>query len=155
MNTKKIGIGIVTTILLLSVLTCFPGWTVNTEEPTSDNISGEKLMREIWAEIKAKNWPAVESKIAPQFQSVHADGVRDREVEIKLLRNLNLGEYTLSDFKTTHSGPIIIVTYFAAAEETINGKKVSSKPTMRLSIWLKTESGWQWIAHANLSAIHD
>ena len=155
MNTKKMGIGAVTTILLLFVLTCFPGWTVDTEEPTSDSISGEKLVREIWAEIKAQNWPVVESKIAPQFQSVHTDGARNREVQIKLLKNLNLGEYELSDFKTTRNGSIIIVTYSAVAEETINGKKVSSKPTMRLSVWLKTESGWQWIAHANLSAIHD
>ncbi len=112
-------------------------------------------MREIWAEIKAQNWSVVESKIAPGFQSVHADSARNREVQIKLLKNLNLGEYTLSNFETTRNGSVIIVTYFAAAKETIAGEKVSSKPTMRLSVWLETENGWQWIAHANLSAIHD
>jgi len=32
----------------------------------------------MWADFKAKNWSAVESKIAEGFQSVHPDGARGR-----------------------------------------------------------------------------
>ena len=35
---------------------------------------GEKLERPMAADIKAKNWNAVESRIADGFQSVHPDG---------------------------------------------------------------------------------
>jgi len=31
----------------------------------------EKLEKQMWEDIKAKNWKAVESKIAEGFQSVH------------------------------------------------------------------------------------
>ena len=39
---------------------------------------GEKLVRQLWAEVKAGNVEALEKMMAPGFQSVHADGARDR-----------------------------------------------------------------------------
>ena len=58
----------------------------------------------MWEDIKAKNWEAVESKIADGFQSVHPDGPRDRVAEIALLKKMNLGDFTLSNFKSTIVG---------------------------------------------------
>ena len=43
---------------------------------------GEKMERQMCADFKAKNWKAVESKIAEGFQSIHPDGARDRAGEI-------------------------------------------------------------------------
>ena len=45
----------------------------------------------MWEDIKANNWEAVEGKIAEGFQSVHADGARDRAGEITLIRKLDIG----------------------------------------------------------------
>ena len=53
---------------------------------------GEKLERQMAADIKAKNWKAVESRIADRFQSVHPDGSRDRAGEIALLKKMNFGD---------------------------------------------------------------
>ena len=39
---------------------------------------GEEMEKQMWEDIKAKNWKAVENKIAEGFQSVHPDGARDR-----------------------------------------------------------------------------
>ena len=114
---------------------------------------GERLERELWAEIKAQDMEAIEAKIAKGFLSVHDDGARDRNEEIKLLRELNLGDYTLMDFKVTRQGPAIIVTYLICVEETIVGKRLSKAPSPRSSVWLMTENGWQWISHANLNPI--
>ncbi len=114
---------------------------------------GEKLERGIWADIKEGDWKAVESKIAPGFQSVHQDGARDRETEIRLIKGLNLGEYTLSNFKVTRKGAVLIVTYFVSAGETIKNKRLSVKPAPRLSAWMETDRGWQWVCHANLKPL--
>lgn len=114
---------------------------------------GEDLVRELWNDFKTQDISALESKIAPGFQSVHDDGARDAEAELKLLKGLNLGQYTLSNFKVTLAGPAIIVSYFVSAEETIEGQRLSSKPAARLTIFLKTDSDWQWIAHANLNPL--
>jgi hypothetical protein len=46
---------------------------------------GEQMERQMWEDIKAKNWKAVEDKIAEGFQSVHPDGARDRANEITIL----------------------------------------------------------------------
>lgn len=106
--------------------------SVLAQECTREVSLGEELIRELWSNIKVCNMSVLEKKIAPGFQSVHENGARDREEELKLLKKLNLGEYTLSNFKVTHVGPVIIVSYFASAQETIEGKRLSIKPAARL-----------------------
>ena len=114
---------------------------------------GEKMEKQMWEDIKAKNWKAVESKIADGFQSVHPDGARDRAAEIALIKNLNVGQIALSDFKSTVNGDNIVVSYMISAQETIDLERLPTKPAPRLSVWKKGASGWQWICHANLTPI--
>ncbi|MEA3279780.1 MAG: cache domain-containing protein [Thermodesulfobacteriota bacterium] len=114
---------------------------------------GETLVRQLWADLKDRRIEAVQEKIADGFQSVHQYGASNREQEIELVKGLNLGEYTLSNFQITQNGPVIIATYFVSVEETIKGKRLSKNPAPRLSVFLKTEGGWQWIAHANLKPL--
>lgn len=111
------------------------------------------MEKQIWEDIKAKNWKAVESKIADGFQSVHPDGARDRAGEIALIKNLNVGEIVLSDLKSTESGDTIVVTYLISAQETIDLEQLPTKPMPRMSVWKKGANGWQWICHANLTPI--
>jgi hypothetical protein len=114
---------------------------------------GEKMEKQMWEDIKAKNWKAVEDKIAEGFQSVHPDGARDRAGEISLIKNLDVGQVALSDFKSTMNGDNIVVTYMISAQETIDLERLPTKPASRLSVWKKGNSGWQWICHANLTPI--
>ena len=124
------------------------------ETPAAAGASeGEKMERQMWADFKAKEWKVVESKIAEGFQSIHPDGPRDRAGEISLIEHLNLGEFTLSNFKSTVNGDNIVVTYTITVQETIDQKRLSAKPTQRLSVWKKGTHGWQWICHANLNPI--
>ena len=100
-------------------------------------------------------WAALKKMMAPGFQSVHRDGARDRKEEFQLIKGLNFGKYTLTNFKVTQNGPVVIVTYFVSVEETIKGKRLpATKPAARLSAWLKTDSGWKWIIHANLRSLN-
>jgi hypothetical protein len=124
------------------------------DTPTAAGTSeGEKMERQMWADFKAKDWKAVESKIAEGFQSIHPDGARNRAGEIALIKNLNLGEISLSNFKSTVNEDNIVVTYLIAVQEMIDGKQLSRKPAPRLSVWKKGTHGWQWICLANLYPI--
>jgi len=114
---------------------------------------GEKMERQMWEDIKAKNWEAVEGKIAEGFQSVHADGARDRAGEITLIKKLDVGQVALSDFRSTMNGDTIVVTYMISAQESIDLERLPTKPESRLSVWKKGAGGWQWICHANLTPI--
>lgn len=116
---------------------------------------GEKLVRQLWADMKARNMAAIEKTIAQGFQSAHEDGARDREEQIKLIQGLNMGDYILSDIKVTRNGPVIVVTYSVSVAETIEGKRLSTRPAPRLSVFLQTDKGWQWISHANLRPLKE
>ena len=111
---------------------------------------GEKLVRRLWSDIKEKNFAAVEAMISPGFQSLHQDGARDRAAEIELLRGLDIGRISLGDFRDSQAGPVLIVTYTLAAEETIGGKRLPRMKTWRMSAFLKEGERWLWVAHANM-----
>src|SRR5205809_3829361 len=142
---------------VLAVIFCFVLSAVwlRAEEPSvaAGASEGEKLERQMAADIKAKNWNAVESRIADGFQSVHPDGPRDRVAEIALLKKMNLGDFTLSNFKSTVVGDNIVVTFTMTVAQIIDGKQLPPKPAYRLSVWKKGAGGWQWISHANLASI--
>lgn len=126
-------------------------FSVGLSAAVADPTLGEKLERDMWADIERQNWGAMEGRIAEGFQSVHQDGARGKAEEMRLLRNLHLGEYTLSDFKVTRTGPVMVVTYFVSVEEQIKGKVLPTQPAARQSVWLQTDQGWQWVSHANLN----
>jgi hypothetical protein len=117
------------------------------------NEQGETLVRQLWKDLAAANIDGIKKYISPGFQSIHDDGARDCAAQLELIKGLNIKEYDLKNFKTTESGPVIIVTYSVSVKETIDGERLSAKPAQRLSAWLKTDNGWQWILHANLKAI--
>ena len=145
---KKVFLMLFCVLFVLSIIGCVQPKTQTDETPPAD---GEKLVRDLWSEIKLNNRETFENKLADGFQSIHEDGARDKASEIELLMGLDLGDYILADFKTTQSGNIVIVTYTVSVKETIEGEILPTEPAERLSVFIKTDKGWQWIAHANLN----
>ena len=114
---------------------------------------GEKLVKELFAAMKEKNWDKLENMMHPAFQSVHHDGARNQSQEIQLLKGLNLGNYFLSKFNITMSEAILVVSYVVSAEELIGGKPTLPKSSCRLSVFHKTNEGWKWVAHVSFVTI--
>ena len=134
--------------LALSSVTAFADQCV-----AADTAVGEQLLRQLWAQMKNADVAALEQTTAAGFQSVHQNGARTRAEEMALIEGLQLGDYTLSDIRITRTGPVIVATYCVAVEETIAGKRLKKKPPPRLSVFVQTDTGWQWMAHANLRAL--
>ena len=122
-------------------------------EAVAQNPSGEKLLKQFWAATKSGDTTQQAKIFAKALQSVHEDGARDRAQELDLLKKVNIGEYTLSDIKITEQGPVIVATYFAEVAETLAGKRLPEPKAARLTVFLKTDDGWQAIAHANLNLL--
>ncbi|MGA1503275.1 MAG: nuclear transport factor 2 family protein, partial [Candidatus Nanopelagicales bacterium] len=74
------------------------------------NADGEALYREFVAAVAAGNWDLVGAVLADDFQSVHTDGPRDKAKEIEMLKAVNLGNYSLTDFTSTRSGDTLVAT---------------------------------------------
>ncbi len=113
---------------------------------------GEKLVRQFFADVKAGNLTSIEKTLAEGLQVAHSFGPLDRAGELKLVRGIKLGDYKLSNFKTTYNGPVMVVTFKAnAPDEVMAGKKIAPGSHERLAVWLKVDAVWQLIAYANLT----
>lgn len=115
--------------------------------------TGEKLVRQLFSDMKSANIPAIRRIISPAFQSIHQDGARNRDQQIELVKGLNMGAPVLGDFVETRNGSVLVVTYTVKVEETVGGKQLTGKPARRLTVFQETPDGWRWIAHANLQAM--
>ena len=117
---------------------------------------GEKLIRSFFEASGKGDQAAVERTLAQGFQSVHTDGVRDRQGELDLIRDMKLGSPVLANFKTTRNGPALVVTFQVnAPNEVLGGKAVGEGSYERMAVWLDTDSGWKLIAYANLAPLKD
>ncbi|MCK4338399.1 MAG: DUF4440 domain-containing protein [Candidatus Cloacimonetes bacterium] len=144
---KKTMIGLCGVLFILGIVGC-------SQTKETPSVDGEKLIRELWLNIKNNNWDVLENKIAYVFQSIHEDGTRDRDEEIELLKGLNLGEYTLDNFKTTQNKNVVIVSYIVSVHEMIDGTVLPTAFAQRLSVFQKSDNDWKWIAHANLNPMN-
>ena len=127
--------------------------TVFSQTPAVSISEGEKLERQHWVDDADKNFANWMSTTSPQIQVVDTQGVIDYTQYLSQVKNLNLGKYVLKDFKTTQVGDTLIITFWAAAKEQINGKTLSTNFVPRLSVWQKTKDGWKKIAFANLNTV--
>jgi len=114
---------------------------------------GEALVQQVWRLMKANDQAELAALMAPGFQAVHDHGAVGKDGELALIGQLALGEYRLSEFKTTMAGDVIVVTYRVSVAETIDGKRLDKAPAMRLSVFVKADGAWRWAAHANLKPV--
>ncbi|RLC48688.1 MAG: nuclear transport factor 2 family protein [Candidatus Cloacimonadota bacterium] len=131
---------VISIIMTLMLVSC-----ENQVEP----VDGEALVKEVWKAMKTTNMDFIENILADGFQSIHQDGYRDKDDEIELIKNLNMGDYVLDSFEVTKNGNTLNVSYFVNVEETIDGE-VLNKRSARLSVFTRTAEGWKWFSHANL-----
>ena len=117
------------------------------------NDLGKQLVINYWKHLKEAQSSSLglDAFLASGYQSIHEDGTRDRAAEMVLAQQLNLREYKLDNFVTTKEGPVLIVTYTISTAETIANKRLVLNQSPRMSIFLKTKTGWKIIAHANLA----
>ncbi len=114
---------------------------------------GEKLLKQLWTNIRKGDVEALGSMTAEGFQSVHQFGANDRAQEMALIGGLKIDSYLLSEIKVTGTDTVIVTSYFVAVAETIKGERLSKVPAPRLTVFVKTDAGWQWLAHANLKPL--
>lgn len=143
-SRRSMGVSLVLAVLLVVTIGA-SGWA--TEDPAA---LGEQLVRAFWEAIRTQDVAALGAILAPGFQSIHEDGARNRDEELVLCANVDIDEYTLTDFVTTRQGATIVVTFMASVEETLAGTRTTTVPAARMAVFLMTEDGWQMVAYANL-----
>ncbi|MBS3765686.1 protease inhibitor I42 family protein [Candidatus Bipolaricaulota bacterium] len=122
----------------------------DTDRADTDS-TGEKLVRTLFKDIDQQNLSNLRSQISDNFQVVSESGISDRKAELNAIRDSELEDYKLSDFNSTRQNGTLVVTYKLRADETVRGEDADDEPVNQLSVFVKTDSGWEWIARASAS----
>jgi len=141
-------------VLTAALAACF-ACTMWKEKPVNAWTSAtgaEQFERLMWSDIKAQNWAAVESHLAPTFVSLSAGGTRDRAATMDYLKSLSLADYTLGDFNTTTNGADMVVTYTAQVSGTYKNQPLSFEPIHMMTVWQQLTKNWIAIAHSETRA---
>ncbi len=101
----------------------------------ADPITKEK---QLWEELKHKNWDAFASDLAENAIEIEPDGVYDKAGSVSGVKEVDFSKYTLSDFKQMKiDADATLVTYLV--------KLAGGKETERHStVW--TKKGDKWLA---------
>jgi hypothetical protein len=114
--------------------------------------TGEKLVRRLFADIKAKKWDIVDGMIATGFQSIQRTecGTGSRR------SNCSGGwiwGITNEKFQGPQDGPALVVTYAVSGTEMIDGEPTETSSAQRMTVFIKEGNSWKWLAHANMITI--
>lgn len=142
-------------ILVLALLLIGASPAIAGDGAESMNDLGQKLLKQLWTNIRKGDVEALGAMTAEGFQSVHQFGANDRAQEMALIGGLKIDSYLLSEVKVTGTDTVIVASYFVSVAETIKGERLSKVPAPRLTVFVKTDSGWNWLAHANLKPLEE
>ena len=126
------------------------GCTMWEQKPAawSSATGAEHFERLLWQEIKAKNWPEVERRLAPTFVEVTSTGSRDRAQTLERLKSLDLADYSLGDLEVRPNGNDMVVAYAITLRAASGGET-----TLRMmTVWQQVKGGWVSVAHSEAGA---
>jgi len=136
--------------LAIAIIAC----SANTWAANSDFKSAQTLIENWFAAMKTNQTEKAAGYLAPQFVSIHTDGiVRNKTQEVALIKNLRMKDYHLTNFKFSQSGNSIVVTYKDEGAEKIDNKSIATHPAGRMAVLQKQDNQWYILAYANLDTI--
>src|SRR6478672_3363331 len=110
--------------------------------PTVDDISAKE--KASWDGFKRKDEAAFKKYLLPDYFGVTAGGVSDTAQSLTGMKDTELSDYTLADWKlTTIDKDAVLLTYTATNEKaTYKGKPVPSGPYYEASVYLNRNGEW-------------
>ena len=119
-------------------------------QTADDNQSAQTLIQNWFSALKAGDSTKAAAFLAPQFVSIHTDGIiRNKAQEMDLIKRLHMKSFDLTNFSFSQSGDVMIVTYVDKGDEMIDNKLISPKATGRMAILQKQNGQWVILAYAN------
>lgn len=121
------------------------------EPANSLNTFAERLERKTLDLIESGQWDELDAMIAPECQFVTRAGVFDKAQAMALMQGMALTSSTLKDVKATVAGDNLMVSFYLACSERMNGELQSGAFSPRLSVWKKSGDAFQCIAYGDFN----
>src|SRR5712692_3042522 len=120
----------------------------NTSMPKSPMVSDAEIIAKEkagWDAVKKKDWDAFGKLLASDYIQVLDDGVYDKAGTMAAIKDFELSDFTLSEWKSI---PIdkdaMIITYSATVKGTYKGQAVPPGPYREAAAYVNR--GGQWVA---------
>ncbi len=135
------------------ILSAFLGVLVSIGFAVAEEVDIVKLEKKTWTFSMDKKWAELEALLAPGFQYVNQGGIHDAKGFMEACKASKQSDFTLSDFRITRKRSMIVMSYNAEVQEILAGKPLPKQKAPRSAVWIKTETSWLKILHANCNPI--
>ena len=147
---------------LLSVFLLMPFLSFCSESALSKGIidthaehiskTGAALLNFFWEDRATGNVDRASRHMDSHFQSVYFFGTLDKSGELNVIQNLNMISHSLSNRVETRQGSLMIITYLATVNETLDGQPIDQVSPCTTT-WKKEGDHWKLMSHAELSQV--
>jgi hypothetical protein len=110
---------------------------------------GEQLEKQLWDDIKAKDWKDLEPRLAPMLVSTTPDATRDRAATLERWKKWDLQSVSVSDVQVQSAGADFVVTAVVTVTGTVGGQPAPSQPMHTLTVWQQVKKGFVMVAHTD------
>lgn len=125
---------------------------MNSSNASSDlNVFAKALEQKTLDLIESQSWAELDAMMSPECQFVTQAGVLNKSKAIALMQRMQLKSTTLKDVRATVVGDNLVVSFYLACSEIVNGEQQSGAFTPRLSVWKKTGAVYSCIAYADFA----
>jgi hypothetical protein len=96
-----------------------------------------------WEAVKKKDWDAFTKLMADDYFEVEDDGVHDKAGSLQSVKDFDLSDYTLSDWKMTSiDANAVLITYTANVTAKLKGEPVPGGPYREASAYVNRNGEW-------------
>src|SRR5207248_232319 len=96
-----------------------------------------------WEAVKKKDWDAFGKLLAGDYIEILDDGVHDKTMTLQTVKDLELTDYTLSDWKMLPvDKDAVIITYTATEKGTFKGQAFPSGPYHEAAAYVNRNGEW-------------
>ena len=124
-------------------------WDTPKVSTWSSATGAEQFERLLWQEIKAKNWNAVEPRLASTYVAQASGAWSDRAQAMEHFKALDISDYSLGEVEVHPAGADMVVTYKMNLRGTYEGQPLELKDARMMTVWQQVKGGWVAIAHAD------
>jgi hypothetical protein len=110
---------------------------------------GEQLEKELWEDIRSKDWKDLDPRLAPMFVSTSLDGSHDRAATLERWKKWDVQSVSLSDVQVQSAGADFVVTATVTVTGTFNGQPAPSQPVHTMTVWQQVKKGFVVVAHSD------
>lgn len=109
---------------------------------------GEQLEKQLWNDIKAKDWKDLVPRLEPMFTFISESGRRDRAATLEQWKTWDLQSVSLADVQVQSAGADFVVTASVTLTGTLGGQPAPTQPIHTMTVWQQVSKGFVAVAHS-------